>query len=106
MNRPHRRYEVLLPLKFNDGSDVPESLLADTLRDLEQQFGPISCESQEILGLWHHQGRTYKDKQVRVFVDVPDLPEDREFFVGFKERLKERFQQIDIWVTTHPLEVI
>jgi len=43
---------------------------------------------------------------MRVFVDVPDLPENREFFVAFKEKVKERFKQIDIWMTTYPIEVI
>ena len=43
---------------------------------------------------------------MRAFVDVPDVPENREFFVEFKERLKARFQQLDIWLTTYPIEVI
>jgi hypothetical protein len=43
---------------------------------------------------------------VRVFVDVPDISESRQFFVDFKQRLKARFQQIDIWMTTYPIEVL
>jgi hypothetical protein len=43
---------------------------------------------------------------IRVFVDVADDPEHRRFFLGFKDRLKERFQQIDIWMTTYPIEVL
>ncbi len=39
----------------------------------------------------------HRDWNVRVFVDVADTPENRHFFVDYKERLKERFQQIDIW---------
>jgi hypothetical protein len=41
-----------------------------------------------------------------VFCDVSDTPENRQFFVEFKERLKARFQQLDIWMTTYPVEVI
>ena len=41
-----------------------------------------------------------------MFVDVPDVPENREFFVAYKERLKERFQQLDIWMTTYLIEVL
>jgi hypothetical protein len=37
---------------------------------------------------------------------VPDTSDSRQFFVEFKEQLKERFQQLDIWMTTYPLEVI
>jgi len=43
---------------------------------------------------------------VRVFCDVPDTPENRQFFVEIKQRLKARFQQIDIWMTTYAVEVI
>jgi hypothetical protein len=43
---------------------------------------------------------------VRVFVDVADTADNREFFVGFKEQLKSRFRQIDIWMTTYLIEVI
>lgn len=28
-----RRYEILLPLLFNDGTPVPEALLVETFRD-------------------------------------------------------------------------
>ena len=47
-----------------------------------------------------------RDVNVRIFVDVPDTVENRQFFIDFKERLKERFQQVDVWMTTYPLEVI
>ena len=54
MAKPFRRYEMLLPLRFNDGKSVPAELIADTLLEL----------------------------------------------------LKVRFRQIDIWLTTYPLDVI
>jgi len=37
---------------------------------------------------------------------VPDTTENRQFFIQFKQSLKERFQQLDIWLTTHSIEVI
>jgi hypothetical protein len=106
MDKPYRRYEVLLPLRFNDGTPVPDSLVAETLLELEQQFGAVSFESQMIRGQWTFQAESYRDDLIRVFVDVPDSPATREFFVALKERLKARFRQIDIWLTTHPLEIL
>ncbi len=106
MDRPCRRYEVLLPLRLNDGNAVPDDLIADTLLELEQRFGAVSCESQTIQGRWSQQGQSYRDDLVRVFVDVEDTAENRQFFVEYKELLKARFQQLDIWLTTHPLDVI
>jgi len=106
MDKLYRRYEVLLPLRFNDGSFVPDALIGETLLELDRQFGEFSCETQHIRGQWMHEGRSYRDDMIRIFVDVPDEPAHRQFFQGFKERLKARFQQLDIWVTTHPLEVL
>jgi hypothetical protein len=106
MDTNYRRYEILLPLKFNDGQPVPTELLTGTLGELEEHFGPVSLESQEIHGVWQHQGHTYRDKHVRVFIDVPDTAANREFFVAFKAKLKTRFQQHDIWITMHALTVV
>jgi hypothetical protein len=97
---------MLLPLQFNDGSPVPNDRIVDTLLDLEKQFGAVSSETQIIRGLWHHQGELYRDELVRVFVDVADTAENRQFFEQFKEKIKERFGQIEIWITTYPVEVI
>lgn len=41
---------------------------------------------------------------VRVFVDVADAPEARQFFKEFKERLKARFQQMEIYLRSYPVE--
>jgi hypothetical protein len=30
---------------------IPQELIADTLHELEQEFGAVSCETQAILGL-------------------------------------------------------
>ncbi len=102
----HRRFEILLPLRFNDGGAVPESLITDTLLELEDRFGAVSSESQVIHGRWRHEGQSHRDQLIRVFVDVPDLPENHAFFRELKDRLKSRFQQLDVWMTTYPLEVL
>ena len=106
MSRSLRRYEILLPLRFNDGQPVPDDFVAETLLELEQRFGAVSSETQTIPGLWRHQGESYRDDLIRVFVDVADEAEHRRFFLELKERLKARFQQIDIWMTTYPIEVL
>jgi hypothetical protein len=106
MDKKYRRYEVLLPLRFNDGTAVPDELIAQTLLELRRQFGAVPWESQTNHGEWTFQGQSYRDDLVRVFVDVPDTVDNRQFFLAFKESLKASFQQLDIWVTTHPLEIL
>lgn len=101
-----RRYEILVPLVFNDGRAVPESLLAQTFTELRNKFGAASWETQTVRGTWEHQGAVYEDNLTRFFVDVTDLPEHRAFFREFKEKLKSRFEQLEIWIISHPLDVI
>jgi hypothetical protein len=101
MSKLVRRFEVLLPQRFNDGRPVPEDLVSLTLVELETQFGAVSCETQTIRSRWQYEGQPYRDDLIRAFVDADDTPESREFFVEFKEVLKSRFQQLDIgWLLT------
>lgn len=106
MSKMVRRFEILLPLRLNDGTPVPEDAIADTLIELEEKFGAVSCETQTTRGRWRFDGETYRDDLTRVYVDVADVPEHRQFFIEYKERLKQRFQQIDMWITTYPIEVL
>lgn len=106
MSRALRRFEILLPLKFNDGSAVPGELTAKTILELRDKFGAVSCETQTIHGVWQHSDQEYRDELVRLFIDIPDLAEHRQFLAEYKETLKARFQQIDIWMVTYLLDVI
>jgi hypothetical protein len=106
MSSTLRRFEILPPLRFNDGQAVPDELIADTLLELRGRFGAVSSETHVIRGIWEHAGQTHRDDLVRVFVDAADTAASREFFAGFKEQLKTRFRQIDIWLTTYPVEVL
>jgi hypothetical protein len=81
-------------------------LLVGTVLELEQRFGSVSAETQIIRGLWTRQGQSYRDELVRMFVDVADTPETRQFFLEFKERLKVRFRQLDIWMTSHAIDIL
>ena len=51
-------------------------------------------------------GSDLSDTLARVFVYVADTMDHRLFFVQFKERVKARFQQQEIWLTTFPIELI
>jgi hypothetical protein len=106
MSSGFRRYEILLPVQFNDGTNVPDELVGEVLISLRQRFGATSSETQTIHGQWEQAGQIYFDDLLRVFVDVPDTPESLAFFRSFKLLLKDRFKQLDIWITSHPVDVI
>jgi hypothetical protein len=37
-----RRYKILLPLRFNDGTPVPEELVGDVIVSIRNRFGAAS----------------------------------------------------------------
>lgn len=106
MSASYRRFEILLPRRYNDGEPVPDELIADALFSIQKRFGAVSSETQTIHGLWSHEDQTYRDDLVRLFADVPDTPESRQLFLEFKERAKATFRQIDIWMTTYPVDIL
>ena len=100
-----RRFEILLPLRFNDGSPVPDALIAETLVELRRNFGAVSSETQRIEGQWQHAGQVYRDELMRIFADVEDTKQNRDFFRQFRERIRTRFHQVSIWMTSHPIDI-
>ena len=101
-----RRSEILLPLSYNDGTRIERTKHLQTWKELVARFGAVTIEPQVLEGHWVHAEVEYEDALIRLVVDVPDSHEVREFFRGFKETLKERFDQLDIWVTSHAIDVI
>jgi hypothetical protein len=64
MSSKWRRFEVLLPLRFNDGRPVPEEWLAEAVLELVDHFGAASYETQKVEGHWRHGGVQYRDDLV------------------------------------------
>ncbi len=100
-----KRYEILLPTRYNDGLPVEEELFTRTRRDLVAALGSITWYPERLQGIWSHGGEIFEDTNVKVVVDVEDTPEMRAFFQGFKETLKERFRQLDIWMVSYHVEI-
>jgi hypothetical protein len=100
-----RRFEVLLPLQFNDGRDVPPDWLAEAVLEIVDQYGAASYETQKIEGQWRSGGVLYRDNLVRIVVDVPDLQDNRRWMKQFKERWKLRLEQLELWMVSYVIDV-
>lgn len=94
----HRRYEILLPETYPDGRPIPASVFADSLSELLDRFGADSSDTSIL--------HVERNGIILFRADVPDDRESRDYFHEFKERLKVRFQQVDMFMTTYPIEVI
>lgn len=95
-----------MPLRDNDGKPIPAIEFKKTRDDLVAEFGAVSHETGKIRGMWTFGEKRYEDESVRFFVDCEDTKGTRKFFNDFKDTLKQRFLQIDIWITKHTIEII
>ena len=75
-----RRYEVLLPARFNDGHEVVETCmrcLPDTLMEVVDRFGALTFDPRTTNGVWTQMGRRYDDELFRLVLDIPDTDDSR-----------------------------
>ena len=105
MSSSWRRFEVLLPLQFNDGRDVPPEWLAEAVLEIVDRFGAASYETQKLEGHWRHGGVAYRDNLVRVVVDIPDSADGHTWMRDFKGRWRMRLEQIELWMVSYLIDV-
>lgn len=105
MSSKWRRFEVLLPLQFNDGSDVPAELLAEAVLEIVDHFGPASYETQKVEGHWRHGGVTVRDNLVKIVIDTPDSASNRRWMKQYKERWRSKLEQTELWMVSYAVEV-
>ena len=101
-----RRYEIILPTRHNDGRPFEPEQHYQTAEELVARFGAVSYLPEPIQGIWRHAGARYEEPNLRVFVDVEDTPDNAVFFAELKEKLKARFEQIDIWIVSYEIRVV
>jgi hypothetical protein len=64
MSSSQRRYEILLPLRFNDGQAVPDDLIAETLLDMRKCLFPAAGHH---LFTWLVDGEWVAQRRFKVY---------------------------------------
>src|SRR5688500_11281769 len=105
MKSKSRRYEVLLPMQFNDGRDVPDELLGEAANEIVEQFGAVSFYKDAVEGRWRHNEVLYRDDLALLVVDVPDTAKNRKWMKAYKERWKARLEQLELWVVSYLIDI-
>src|SRR5947207_802345 len=99
------RYEILLPLNYNDGADTEPEKFDETAEELCEHFGAITQDTVRITGSWKYGGTRYRDTLIRIRLDTMDRAAGG-FLKAQKELWKNRFRQIDIWITSHQIDIL
>src|SRR5437899_2314066 len=100
-----RRFEVLLPLRLNSGEEVPGDWIAEAVLEIVDRFDAASYETQKVEGHWRSGSIMYRDELVKIVIDSPDTPDNRQWMKQFKMRWKERLQQLELWVVSYRIDI-
>ncbi len=105
MSSKWRRFEVMLPLQFNDGRDVPAEWISFAILEVVEKFGAVSHETQRVEGYWRSEGNSFRDDLVRLVVDVADTVKNRRWMKAFKQRWREKLEQLELWMVSYSVEI-
>jgi len=99
------KYEIYLPLKYNNGAAVEREKLKQIRQQLMATFGAITVSSLSapFEGTWRFGGVEFVDDIIGIEVITK---EELEFFKNFKRRLKRKLRQIEILITMPYIHVI
>ena len=105
MNSKLRRFEILLPLQFNDGSEIPSDLLAEAVLEIVEKFGAASYETQKVEGHWRFEGVLYRDNLTKIVIDVSDTQENHQWMREYKQRWKSKLDQLELWLVSYIIDI-
>ncbi len=102
------RYELYLPLKYNDGTDIEPEKIKAIREELLGIFGGITASSMTApyQGSWKYGGVEYVDDIIKLEILAFNDETAEEFFRKFKERLKISLNQLDILIVVLPAKTI
>ena len=107
MPRPARRYDLYLPLTFNDGQPIPDELFASAEKRLVERFHGLTAQERDfpLKGIWEGKKQVYFDKVIILTAfDFRSRGSDA-FLAKLKKSLLEEFKQLEILLTESPLLV-
>jgi len=98
--------EIVLPLTYNDGSDIEPKKFFDIKEEVLAKFGGVSTDDAIIDGAWIDpvDGKAYYDRCKKLLVDVDNTAENRSWFEMLKEKLKIGLKQKEIYVVCSQIE--
>ena len=107
MARPARRYDIYLPLTYNDGRPIPHTHFREVERRLTRRFGGVTCHRREfpMRGIWEGTGEEFLDDVV-MLIALDFRPNGSERFIAtLKSDLLRQFDQLEILITETKLRV-
>ncbi len=102
------KYEIYVPLKYNDGTEVEAEKLKQAREKLVAAFGAMTVSSQSapFHGRWRYGGVEFVDDIVKIEIIARADRKTERFFRQFKQYLKTSLKQLDILITAQTIRTI
>jgi hypothetical protein len=104
MAKPIRGIDIYVPLDYNNGEPIPATKFISLEGELLRRFGGVTSLQRKfpLRGVWYSGTEIYYD-EVIVF-SAMDLSETTQleclrYLQRLKERLKKKFDQLEILIT-------
>jgi hypothetical protein len=107
MAKKARRYDIYLPIAFNDGRAIPDDRFDQIERRLLARFGGATSQQRAfpLRGIWQGATQLFFD-QVIVMTMLDFRPRGSNRFIAqLKRELLAEFAQEEIPITESPLRV-
>jgi len=103
-----KKYDVYLPLKYNDGTEIETRKLRQIEDQLTEVFGAITVSplSAPFRGTWRYGGVEFVDDIVKIEIIVKEDLSANHFFKRYKRQMKRALRQLDILITVQYIERI
>lgn len=103
-----KKYEMYLPLKYNDGGEIEAEKIKQIREELIAVFGALTVSSQAApyQGRWKYGGVEFVDDVIKIEVITASDKKAERFFKRFKEHLKQFLNQIDILITVQDIRTL
>lgn len=103
-----KKYEIYIPLKYNDGQEIEPEKIKQIRQQLIAVFGAITVSSLSapFQGTWRHGGVEFVDDIIRFEIITEHDLRSNLFFKSFKKQLKRTLRQFDILITIQHIETI
>jgi len=107
--RQARKYDIYLPILYNDGMSIEEEKFVQVQRELFRKFGGLTSIKREfpLRGIWGNETTVYEDEIIILtIIDASDnIEETEQFITDYKGMLKIRFEQEEIFITGQNLTI-
>ena len=103
-----KKYDIYLPLRYNDGRQIEDERFDQVDDVLYERFGGLTTVLRDfpLRGLWGGDSEGYQDLIViYTTIDFEPSESTTQFFEQYKEALKSQFRQEEILITVQEIGV-